>query len=136
MPGPAPAPAASARELRHRRAQPARERAQRGGRSEEAAPPARRWRVQKAGRGELARLAAGGFHGRAWVTEHGYQADTTYQWDPDYRGGAAAQAPYLAALLPRLLEHTQRVFVTWGDARGGPWASEGLLTGSVRAPPQ
>jgi hypothetical protein len=82
------------------------------------------------------RLAAGGFHGPAWVTEHGYPADTTYQWDPDYRGGAAAQARYLAASLPRLLEHAQRVFVTLRDSRGGPWASEGLLTGSVMDPPQ
>jgi hypothetical protein len=81
-------------------------------------------------------LASGGFRGPAWVTEHGYPADTKYQWDPDYRGGAAAQARYLAASLPRLLEHAQRVFVTLRDSRGGPWASEGLLTGSVLDPPQ
>jgi hypothetical protein len=81
-------------------------------------------------------LAAGGFRGPVWVTEHGYPADTRYQWDPDYRGGAAAQARYLAASLPRLLELAQRVFVTLRDSRGGPWASEGLLTGSVLDPPQ
>ncbi len=81
-------------------------------------------------------LAAGGFHGPAWVTEHGYPADTRYQWDPDYRGGAAAQARYLAASLPRLLELARRVFVTLRDSRGGPWASEGLLTGSVLDPPE
>jgi hypothetical protein len=81
-------------------------------------------------------LAAGGFHGPAWVTEHGYPADTRYQWDPDYRGGAAAQARYLAASLPRLLARAGRVFVTLRDSRGGPWASEGLLTGTVLDPPQ
>lgn len=81
-------------------------------------------------------LAAGGFRGPAWVTEHGYPADTRYQWDPDYRGGAAAQARYLAATLPRLLTLAPRVFVTLRDSRGGPWASEGLLTGSVMDPPQ
>jgi hypothetical protein len=81
-------------------------------------------------------LAAGGFDGPAWVTEHGYPADTKYQWDPDYRGGAAAQARYLAASLPRLLARAERVFVTLRDSRGGPWASEGLLTGSVLDPPQ
>jgi hypothetical protein len=82
------------------------------------------------------RLAAGGFHGPVWVTEHGYPAETKYQWDPDYRGGAGAQARYLAASLPRLLRRAARVFVTLRDSRGGPWASEGLLTGSVLDPPQ
>ena len=81
-------------------------------------------------------LGSGGFRGPAWVTEHGYPADTRYQWDPDYRGGASAQARYLAASLPRLLQRAQRVFVTLRDSRGGPWASEGLLTGSVLDPPQ
>jgi hypothetical protein len=81
-------------------------------------------------------LAARGFRGPAWVTEHGYPADTRYQWDPDFRGGAAAQARYLAASLPRLLKLAARVFVTLRDSRGGPWASEGLLTGSVLDPPQ
>jgi hypothetical protein len=81
-------------------------------------------------------LARGGFRGPAWVTEHGYPADTRFQWDPDYRGGAAAQARYLAASLPRLLKLAPRVFVTLRDSRGGPWASEGLLTGSVLDPPE
>ena len=81
-------------------------------------------------------LAAGGFGGPAWVTEHGYPADTKFQWDPDYVGGAQAQARYLAASLPRLLKLAQRVFVTLRDSRGGPWASEGLLTGTVMDPPQ
>jgi hypothetical protein len=70
------------------------------------------------------------------VTEHGYPADTKFQWDPDYVGGAQAQARYLAASLPRLLKLAQRVFVTLRDSRGGPWASEGLLTGTVMDPPQ
>jgi hypothetical protein len=92
------------------------------------------------------RLAARGFHGPIWVTEHGYPADPAYQWDPSYRGGPAgqaaadgpgAQAAYLAASLPRLLRAgASRVFVTLRDSRGGPWASEGLLTGSVLDPPQ
>jgi hypothetical protein len=83
------------------------------------------------------RLSAGGFRGPIWVTEHGYPADPAYQWDPRYRGGAPAQAAYLAASLPRLLRTgVGRVFVTLRDSRGGPWASEGLLTGSVLDPPQ
>lgn len=83
------------------------------------------------------RFAQKGFHGPVWVSEHGYPADPAYQWDPKYRGGAAAQARYLAASLPRLLRAgARRVFVTLRDSRGGPWASEGLLTGSVLDPPQ
>ena len=42
----------------------------------------------------------------------------------------------LGLTLPRLLERAQRVFVTLRDSRGGPWASEGLLTGSVLDPPR
>jgi hypothetical protein len=96
------------------------------------------------------RFSARGFHGPLWVTEHGYPADPAFQWDPMYRGpiapaavttraypsGEAAQAAYLAASLPRLLRAgASRVFVTLRDSRGGPWASEGLLTGSVLDPP-
>jgi hypothetical protein len=83
------------------------------------------------------RFSARGFHGPLWVTEHGYPADPAYQWDPKYVGGDAAQAAYLAASLPRLLKAgARRIFVTLRDSRGGPWASEGLLTGSVLDPPQ
>src|SRR5262245_43584929 len=38
------------------------------------------------------RLSARGFHGRIWVTEHGYPADPAYQWDPKYRGPAPPAA--------------------------------------------
>jgi hypothetical protein len=83
------------------------------------------------------RFSARGFHGRIWITEHGYPADPAYQWDPKYRGGEQAQAEYLAASLPRLLRAgASRIFVSLRDSRGGPWASEGLLTGSVLDPPQ
>jgi hypothetical protein len=80
--------------------------------------------------------ARGGFHGPIWVTEHGYPADPAYQWDPRFNGGDASQASYLSHSLPGLLRAgAQCVFVTLRDSRGGPWASEGLLTGSVLDPP-
>jgi hypothetical protein len=83
------------------------------------------------------RLRARGFRGPIWVSEHGYPADPAYQWDPAYRGGEAQQAAYLAASLPALLHGgAARVFVSLRDSRGGPWASEGLLTGGVLDPPQ
>jgi hypothetical protein len=44
-------------------------------------------------------LAARGFHGPVWVTEHGYPADANFQVDPAYAGGAQAQAAYLTQSL-------------------------------------
>jgi hypothetical protein len=83
------------------------------------------------------RFDAKGFHGPLWVSEHGYPADPAYQWDPAYVGGEAAQASYLSHSLPGLLgKGADRVFVSLRDSRGGPWASEGLLTGNVLDPPQ
>ncbi len=83
------------------------------------------------------RFAGKGFRGPIWVTEHGYPADPAYQWDPAYQGGEAGQARYLAASLPKLLRTgVRRLFVSLRDSRGGPWASEGLLTGTVLDPPQ
>jgi hypothetical protein len=82
------------------------------------------------------RFAAKGFDGPLWVSEHGYPADPAFQWDPAYVGGESAQAAYLSHSLPGLLHRgAQRVFVTLRDSRGGPWASEGLLTGTVLDPP-
>jgi hypothetical protein len=81
-------------------------------------------------------FARHGFTGPLWVTEHGYPADPQYQWDPAYRG-PDAPARYLAVSLPGMLAAgADRVFVTLRDNRGGPWASEGLLSGTVTDPPQ
>ncbi|HET9105430.1 MAG TPA: choice-of-anchor D domain-containing protein [Solirubrobacteraceae bacterium] len=81
-------------------------------------------------------LAAAGFTGPLWVTEHGYPADPSSQWDPAYRSGADAQAAYLQASIPTLIDAgAARVFVTERDNLGGADASEGLLGGDVADPP-
>jgi hypothetical protein len=81
-------------------------------------------------------LTAQGFGGPLWVTEHGYPSDPGYQYDPGYIGGAAAQASYLEASVPTLLDAgAAQVFVTERDNLGGPFASEGVLGGDVADPP-
>ena len=81
-------------------------------------------------------LATQGFAGPLWVTEHGYPSDPAYQYDPAYRSGAAAQAAYLQASIPTLLDAgAAEVFVTERDNLSGPFASEGLLGGDVADPP-
>jgi hypothetical protein len=71
-----------------------------------------------------------------WVTEHGYPSDPAYQYDPAYTAGSAAQAAYLTASVPTLLDAgASRVFVTERDNLDGQWASEGLLGGDVFDPP-
>jgi hypothetical protein len=73
-------------------------------------------------------LAARGFHGPAWVTEHGYPADPAFQWDPAYRGGDAAQAAFLRDSIPRLqAAGADQVFVTLRDNLWGEYLSEGLV---------
>lgn len=77
-----------------------------------------------------------GFNGPLWVTEHGYSADPAYQKDPAYRYGPEAQAKYLSASIPALLDGgAAKVFVTERDNGGGKDASEGLLGGNVMDPP-
>jgi hypothetical protein len=49
-------------------------------------------------------LATSGFGGPLWVTEHGYPADPHYQYDPGHTAGEAAQASYLAASIPTLVD--------------------------------
>ena len=72
-------------------------------------------------------LAAKGFHGPVWVTEHGYPADPAFQTDPAYTGGDAAQAAYLTQTLVGLGEAgAEQVFVTQRDNLEGEYASEGL----------
>jgi hypothetical protein len=72
-------------------------------------------------------LAARGFAGPVWVTEHGYPADPAYQADRAYVGGDAAQAAYLTQTLVGLGEAgAPRVFVTLRDNLEGEYASEGL----------
>jgi hypothetical protein len=74
------------------------------------------------------RLAARGFDGPLWVTEHGYPADPAYQDDPAFGGGDAAQAGYLTQSLLGLGEvGAGQVFVTLRDNLGGEYASEGLV---------
>jgi hypothetical protein len=79
--------------------------------------------------GELkARLAALGFHGPLWVTEHGYPADPAFQLDRAYAGGDAAQAAYLTQSLVGLGElGAEEVFVTLRDNLEGEYATEGLV---------
>jgi hypothetical protein len=73
-------------------------------------------------------LAARGFHGPVWVTEHGYPADPAFQWDPAYRGGPAAQAAFLGESIPRLADAgADQVFVTLRDNLWGEYLSEGLV---------
>ena len=81
-------------------------------------------------------LTAAGFAGPLWVTEHGYPSDPAYQYDPGYTGGQAAQAAYLAASIPTLVDAgAAQVFVTERDNAGAQFASEGVLGGTVSDPP-
>jgi hypothetical protein len=73
-------------------------------------------------------LAARGFRGPVWVTEHGYPADPDFQRDPAYRGGDAAQAAFLRDSIPRLTAAgADQVFVTLRDNLWGEYLSEGLV---------
>src|SRR5215210_2335406 len=73
-------------------------------------------------------LAARGFNGPLWVTEHGYPADPAYQDDPRFAGGDGAQAAYLTQSLVDLGEAgAEQVFVTLRDNLEGAYASEGLV---------
>ena len=81
-------------------------------------------------------LAANGFRGPLWVTEHGYPSDPAYQYDPGYTGGTSAQAAYLAASIPTLVDAgAAEVFVTERDNLTGQFSSEGVLGGDVSDPP-
>lgn len=73
-------------------------------------------------------LAARGFTGPLWVTEHGYAADPAFQSDPAYRDGEAAQGAYLTQTLLGLGEvGAPQVFVTLHDGGlDGEYATEGL----------
>jgi hypothetical protein len=73
-------------------------------------------------------LAAHGFRGPIWVTEHGYPAESAHQDDPTFRGGEAAQAAFLRRSIPLLAgAGAAEVFVTLRDNLGGRWASEGVV---------
>jgi hypothetical protein len=75
-------------------------------------------------------LAARGFEGPLWVTEHGYPADPAFQVDRAYTGGDAAQAAYLTQALVGLGEAgAPQVFVTLRDnpELGAQYVSEGLV---------
>ncbi len=72
-------------------------------------------------------LAARGFEGPLWVTEHGYPADPAFQTDGAYAGGDASQAAYLTQTLVGLGEAgAEQVFVTLRDNLEGEYASEGV----------
>jgi polysaccharide biosynthesis protein PslG len=80
-------------------------------------------------------LAAKGFRGPVWVTEHGYPADPGFQWDPAYRGGDAAQAAFLRDSIPQLTDAgADQVFVTLRDNLWGEYLSEGLVHIDESAP--
>ncbi len=80
-------------------------------------------------------LAAKGFRGPVWVTEHGYPADPQFQWDPAYRGGDAAQAAFLRESIPRLNDAgAEQIFVTLRDNLWGEYLSEGLVHIDESAP--
>jgi hypothetical protein len=84
-------------------------------------------------------FARAGFKGPLWVTEAGYPADPRHQTDPAYRGGPDAQARYLKAAVPAMIEAgAAKVFITERDALGGGFASEGILDTSdpLQAEPQ
>jgi hypothetical protein len=71
-----------------------------------------------------------------WITEFGYPSDPAYQYDRAYHAGPASQAAYLCHAIPILLAHgAAKVFVTLRDNLGGPFASEGVITGGVSDPP-
>jgi hypothetical protein len=73
-------------------------------------------------------LAAHGFQGALWVTEHGYPADPQFQWDPDYGGGDAGQAAFLRDSIPALTAAgADQVFVTLRDNLWGEYLTEGLV---------
>lgn len=77
-----------------------------------------------------AELAARGFRGPVWVTEHGYSADPAFQVDPLFKGGDAAQAAYLTQSLVGLAEvGAPQVFVTLRDNEdlSGDYTNEGLV---------
>jgi len=81
-------------------------------------------------------LAGHGFDGPLWITEHGYPSDPQDQYDPGYTGGDAAQAAFLTASVPTLLDAgAAEVFVTERDNLSGEFASEGVLGGDVDDPP-
>jgi hypothetical protein len=83
------------------------------------ARPLRTWR-------EL--LAAHGFNGPVWVTEHGYPAETAVQRDAAHRGGEDAQASFLRESIPLLAEAgADQIFVTLRDNLWGEYLSEGLV---------
>jgi hypothetical protein len=72
-----------------------------------------------------------------WVTEFGYPSDPAYQYDPAYRSGPASQAAYLRRALPAIQSAgATRIFVTLRDNLTGPFASEGVIAGTVTDPPQ
>ncbi|MEA2330159.1 MAG: polysaccharide biosynthesis protein PslG [Thermoleophilaceae bacterium] len=73
-------------------------------------------------------LAEHGFEGPVWVTEHGYPADPSHQWDPAYRGGDAGQAALLRDSLPLLAgAGASQIFVTLRDNLFGEFLSEGIV---------
>ncbi len=93
------------------------------------------WQLAPDLAGWRAFLAGYGFGGPLWVTEHGYLSDPAYQYDPGYVGGDAAQAAYLQASIPTLIDAgAAEVFVTERDNLAGAFASEGVLGGDVADP--
>lgn len=77
-------------------------------------------------------LSSAGFTGALWVTELGYPSDPAFQYDPSFVSGPGAQAAYLEAAVPTLVDAgASEVFVTERDNLTGQFASEGVLGGNV-----
>ena len=77
-----------------------------------------------------------GVDGPLWLTEFGYPAETTFQFDAKYRGGEAAQAAFLEATMPGIVgAGAEMIFVTQRDWGSGAFASEGFLSADDPLPP-
>jgi len=88
------------------------------------------WRMVQAMQQRQAFLRGWGRNVPMWITEHGYSADSRWQFDPAYRGGEAAQAAYLAQSLPALAKAgAAQVFVTLRDGGEREYEAEGILAG-------
>ena len=91
------------------------------------------WRMIDAMDERQAFLRGWGRNVPMWITEHGYSADSGYQFDPAYRGGEPAQAAYLAQSLPALAKAgADQVFVTLRDGGDGQYAQRASWAGPTR----
>jgi hypothetical protein len=77
-------------------------------------------------------FADAGFAGPLWITETGYPARPSHQWEPGFQGGPPDQARWLVRGLTTLLDAgADAVFVSFRDndefGRASPFSSEGVV---------